>query len=98
MTVQQHYDRLNGEFDNGVEVKGITTAYIELDLGNSVRFDEVESIVSSAMETLEDVGYSIDNVPKVFPGYRGACDEALLVLVEIEENLYDQGIADIEDS
>lgn len=94
-TVQDHYDLLDGAFEDGVEVNMILASpscIIELDMGDSHPVDTLATAVDRASTTLDRIGYTLTDDPVIEPGYRGAHDQALLVQIPIAENPYEDSI------
>ena len=91
-TVQEHYDLLDGEFEDGVEVNMLSVSHVELDLGDSHPVDTLATAVDRASTVLDRIGYTLTEDPVVEAGYRGAHDQALLVQIPIAENPYEDSI------
>ena len=95
-TVQEHYDYLGEAFEDGVRVNMINPdSSIEFDMGDSATVSDLVTASSRVQNTLEDLGYTPTSELVVSAGYRGACNEALVMTVEIAENPYKNGIGEL---
>lgn len=83
MSVQDHYDNLKGELPGDTEVNLIGHRSIEVDLGDSLTLKESD-IALRVVKSVKRNGYEINGEPFITAGYRGACDEALLLHIPIE--------------
>lgn len=84
MTVQEHYEKLEGELPGKTKVNAIDPRTIEVDLGDEMSMDKLD-ILPEIIDTLKEKGYTVNGEPIVTTGYRGAMEEALLLRVPIEK-------------
>lgn len=96
MTVQEHYDYLDGEFDGEVTVNSIKHGEIELDLGDGSSISNLTTTSQNVVETLKELGYTPTSEPVVMPGYRGAHNQALLMTIKVDEQPYEHGIEHVQ--
>lgn len=84
---QEHYDAAKKIIPDDVKFLGPGSAMakeLEFDLGNAVRPDTISDVAERTASAFEDHDVPVDDV-FVKAGYRGACNNALLLVVRFRK-------------